>query len=260
MQLSPEHRRAVMLLSTIDSDGSTECGRASGFLYSHKRLAVAPGDPEFSPFVVTCRHVVESVHEGQSLRFRCNLADGRRLRVSTLPEEWTSHPLADIAVCELSKASQHTMGTLGSLAVTYASDDGIVTKGNAEELGVAEGEGVFVIGFPDGWMPGSHDYPVVRSGTVAQIAGWLNDDHDSMLILGSVFPGNSGGTVIMKPQAGGMGDQPVIRRNYLLGVVSAAKITDSISQETTTYENADLGVVVPMDYVNETIQLAIGEE
>lgn len=151
------------------------------------------------------------------------------------------------------------MNVLGGLTVTYVSDDGIVSKGNAEELGVAEGESVFVIGFPDGWMPGNHDYPIVRSATVAQITGWLAGDHDSMLISGSIFPGNSGGPVIMKPQAGGIGSRPVIRHNLLLGVVSAAMITDSISQEPGKKENADLGVVVPMDYVNETIRLAIGE-
>ena len=122
----------------------------------------------------------------------------------------------------------------------------------------SEGDEVFILGFPVGWRAGSQDYPIVRHGMVAQIKGLVNGDHDTFLVDGSGFGGNSGGPVLTKAQIASITGTPRIDRVSLVGMVAAStNITRDSDSGPQVQENADLIVVEPINRINETVELAL---
>ena len=116
---------------------------------------------------------------------------------------------------------------------------------------VTEGDEVFILGFPSGHYDALKNWPVVRHGMVAQIQPLLRGDACTFLVDGSVFGGNSGGPVVIKPQPPGITSFPSLRHNALIGMVAGCQIAPN------TRENADLGIIVPVDTINETINHAL---
>ena len=111
---------------------------------------------------------------------------------------------------------------------------------------VREGDELLVLGFPVGFYEGVKNWPTVRHGLVAQVQPYLTGTARTFLIDGSVFGGNSGGPVVT---------DTTTRRptNSLIGMVSGCRLDPSNGQ------NADLGVVVPLDTINETIEMAFSD-
>ena len=115
-------------------------------------------------------------------------------------------------------------------------------------------------GFPAGWQEGRRNYPIVRGGVLAQIQGWLNGDHDAFLVDGSGFPCNSGSPVLIKMI---YFDQrhAVTRRFFsLIGMVSTTKAISISKENQDLSESADLIEVIPVDAIEETIQMAMAKE
>ena len=104
-----------------------------------------------------------------------------------------------------------------------------------------EGTPCFIVGFPSGWYPGTKNWPVVRQCVLAQIQPYLYGDTSTFLVDGSVFAGNSGGPVFVRHDAS----------TQLIGMVSGHRLNPL------TGENADLGMVIPLDTVNQTIDRAL---
>jgi len=133
---------------------------------------------------------------------------------------------------------------------TFANGQNTLNREAAIDIGLSEGDEVFIIGFPIGWRDGRRDYPIVRHAVLAQIQGWLHNEHKTFLVDGSVFKGNSGGPVITKAQSLAVEGTSSNSRALLVGMVKAYR-------PYITNENADLGVITPMDAIDETIQIAI---
>jgi len=122
----------------------------------------------------------------------------------------------------------------------------------------SEGDEVFILGFPLGWREASQDYPLVRHGMVAQIRGLANGHHDTFLVDGTSFGGNSGGPVLTKAQIGSITGTPRIERVALVGMVAAnTNITVGGDTGPMIRENADLIIVEPVHRINETVELAL---
>jgi len=85
----------------------------------------------------------------------------------------------------------------------------------------------------------------------------------SFLIDSFIFPGNSGGPVVLKPESPlnqFAGEKPPIKAAYLLGIVRGfIPYTDvAVSAQTgrprvTFEENSGLTEVIPMDYIEDAI-------
>jgi hypothetical protein len=67
------------------------------------------------------------------------------------------------------------------------------------ETGVAVGDDVFVLGFPLGRAGKEKKYAVVRGGLIVRMDEEIVADASAYLIDSSIFPGNSGGPVVLKP-------------------------------------------------------------
>lgn len=239
---------------------------AAGFFYDYPSERFSDdGTRLLRRWLVTCKHVIgKARHAGnRSILIRLNYRPGLGTTVFALPtyyQYWTDHPEVDVTVTEtawtLENPAQIQYGKF-----THGVDS--LTKRECVDKGLFEGDGVFFVGFPTGWEPARQDHPIVRSGVLAQVQGWFAGDHDTYLVDGSGFPGNSGGPVIVKPQLMSFNNFGQVDIAYLIGVVAERRLSEiepiavSGDEKTHLEETADLVEVVPVDAINETIERAM---
>lgn len=129
-----------------------------------------------------------------------------------------------------------------------------------EEIGIELGDGVFLVGFPMGISGSEKNYAIVRSGTIARIDQEIIGTIKSFLIDATVFPGNSGGPVFLKPEILSLQNTKVVNSVYLVGVVSGYKLYQEplYSHQANppivgaiSVENSGLATVVPMNFAKD---------
>lgn len=156
-----------------------------------------PGDPNRSNLVlVTAAHILESM-PGEKAVLHARVHDGDRWRKVPWPITirhqgralWTRHPLVDIATLRvaLPEGSNERVPTI-DLAAT-----------NADYLrfGIQPGEAVMALGFPLAMGSGDAGFAVLRGGRLASYPLTPIRQEKTFLVDFPVFPGNSGGPVIM---------------------------------------------------------------
>lgn len=232
---------------------------ATGFLYSY------PDGGRV--WFVTCKHVIQPLRllPGGVIA-RMNRERGMELgRLNSENVKWQEHPKADIAVVSTNWKHFEERGIrwkiFASVSAEFAAEfaaDGkeanVLKRADFAKANVWEGSDVFMLGFPTGWREGRQDYPIVRHGMIAQIQGYLNGDHDTFLVDGSGFKGHSGGPIITKP------DRFNPTKSFLVGMVSERRCAPITPEEMGLRETADLIEVVPVDLIDETIDLAMKHE
>jgi hypothetical protein len=245
-------------------------GEATGFFYGEFVRKSGDGS-DYRSFLVTNRHVIED-HVAATkgpLSIRLNAKSGGPVLEYDFPliqdgqPTWHAHPdpLVDLAVVFLPADSFDAMGVKFGY---FLNDTDLLSRAKAKELGLSEGYGVFVLGFPMALVGAQQDYVIVREGSIARIRDTLDFPATvkSFLIDSFIFPGNSGGPVVLRPEPFGSfpGEKPPIRSAYLLGVVKGyLPYTDmAVSLQTkhprvTFEENSGLTEVIPADYIDETI-------
>ena len=128
---------------------------------------------------------------------------------------------------------------------THLTDE-LLTAEDSPYPRLSEGDDLFVLGFPVGFYDDTKNWPTVRRGLLAQIQPYLQGRAQTFLIDGSVFGGNSGGPVLTD-----IGTH--VSAHFLIGMASGTRLNPG------TGENADLGIVVPLDTINETIEMALSD-
>ena len=239
---------------------------ASGFLYG------VPMDSEtdrskhqYDVYLVTNRHVLANHTE---IVARLNAAKiGGPLREFTLSikddkgqDLWFSHPnpAIDVAVIHVNGAYLREQGLQSSF---FEADHHVADKAKMKDIGLAIGNDVFVLGFPMG-ISGTEqrNYTIARRGSIARINDVLETNDIAFLIDALVFPGNSGGPVVSVPSLNAIQGTKPQDHAYLIGMVRGyVPYQDVLVSKQTgearmvSEENSGLAEVIPMDYVNETI-------
>jgi hypothetical protein len=105
------------------------------------------------------------------------------------------------------------------------------------------------------------NYAIVRPGAIARLNDLIESVATTLLIDSHVFPGNSGGPVILEPNLFAIDGTKSNNTAYLIGVVSdyIPYIDVAISPQTqharvTFEENSGLADVIPVDRINEAIK------
>lgn len=257
----PGYMNAVVSLGR-KSDNYQHIG--TGFVYGHPVSTSENGTTSYNYFLVTNKHVVEK----SITHVRYNRAVDSKTFVAPLNEEisgnWAYHQGgADIAIGKLVKEELSNGLLLGrSPYETELFYGGIGTVTGDEKYPhyqPAEGDGVFLIGFPFGLIGKEHNYPIVRHGSIARIQDWIHRHKDTYLIDAPAFPGNSGGPVIMKPETISIKGTNATKLSLLAVVISDQidwnKIATSRTnqgEQFTFSQNTGLTVVVPIEKVAET--------
>lgn len=233
---------------------------ATGFLYGH----IPPGQTQQGyVYLVTNRHVVEdvpllymrfnpAVEHSRAKHYGCPLLDrsGRPL--------WCGHPDPDIdvAVIPFDFPEMRVSERLSELM--FSSQHTAYMVDRMREL-VCEGDDVFILGFPLGAVGSFRNAPVVRRGCIAQVQELYSGHADSYLVDAEVFPGNSGGPVVLAPEVMIPSDGPSVRP-ALIGIAYSYLAYQDVATSNQTgharilfEENSGLTQVYPVDCIEETI-------
>ena len=211
------------------------------------------------PILVTSKHVVEGLDElyirfnqgsgSGSDRFRMPLQHEDGGHVFHISEQY------DIAVTPvLGKALRDAGADFAPIP-----DAAMLDFAGLEAERIAGGDTVFTLGFPMGLAGDEKKYAIVRGGVVARLDQEIVEKTGGFLIDCAVFPGNSGGPVILPTEMHTLGpDESPRRRVHVIGIVSGylpyedvAVSAQSRTPRVSFVENSGLATVVPLDAVHD---------
>lgn len=257
---------SVAAIGERGEDGSVDYV-ATAFLFGHPVLNTSKKRSYFT-FVVTNRHVVDP-HRQLWIRFRAPTVDqdAKPFPVpidAPPPSPWLHHPDPDIDLAVLpldaipipSEFQPNRFLTLDRHAITN------------EELRASEcseGNEVFILGFPLGIAGAAQNDVIVRHGIVARIQDWYSGRSKDFLVDSSIYPGNSGGPVVLKPVLWSASNRPKVFHPRLLGLVASYLPYRDVATSRQTgrirlvsEENSGLAKVIPIDSVIEMTSALAG--
>ena len=261
--IPPEYLNTLVAIGTV-SNGEFTCS-ATGFLYAHPSHIDVNGAQLYYHCLVTNRHVVDrGFHHGAIEKpvARFNLSTGEATKPYPI-DLWVAHPgTLDVAIAPLD-------GTLfiksGIDYQVFAADRNVLLRQEVlSEKGLREGNGIYVLGFPLELAGKERNYVIARQGILARVQDWLRGDAETFLIDASIFPGNSGGPVLTKPEVIAVGDYEPYGKSKLVGMVESYVTYNDFAISPKTgearvmfQENSGLGRVIPVDAIQETVVHAI---
>lgn len=241
---------------------------ASGFLYGAKEGTQTNADgtiePTYSLWLVTNRHVSQML-TAPVIRFDAtSLESSVVLELSriSLAKSWTSHENLNFDVSVM-RLNIDELKTVHSNISFFEEGKSSATLGELKDLGVHEGNGGFILGFPLGLVEGPKGSVIARKSSIARIRNAYENQSRIILIDGSVFPGNSGGPAVIHPEPIVIQGTSPITRAFLIGVVASyvpfreTAISTLTGRERMVFEeNTGLTNVYSVDCIIETIQQA----
>lgn len=248
---------ATVAIGRQDPNTPRVSWNATGFL-----VAWPLSEPEQGHwvFLVTNRHVLSDLKVAV---VRLNLDDQVSLdfEVPLETEDGPSvifHPNSEVDVGVVKLSSESLLPE--NLQLRVFLDKHRLPLRSAEAAELSEGDPVFVLGYPMGLVNQKRQYAICRSGSIARIRDFFGSQNSTVLLDAPVFPGNSGGPVVLKPEVAGLAGRKVYTTSRLIGLVSSYVPYEetAVSLQTNLpriifQENSGLTVMVPIDYADEII-------
>ena len=253
--LPPDYLKTVLAIGTKAEKDLTRW-TGTGFLYAVQ----LDDDPSRGVvFLVTNKHVVipPSSSAPLDLYVRINREeDLGTMELAVNPTTWRFHQSADVAVARINMEVVEG----NNLSCKWFNET--VTPERAADIGVSEGDGIYVLGFPQGNIgTENRNFVIVRQGCIARVQDWLSEDRQNILIDAPVYPGNSGGPVVLKPESTAVQNTKSNNSAYLIGMVESYIPYQDIAISPQTgrprvvfEENAGLANVIPGNVILEIIE------
>jgi len=233
-------------------------GFLAGFIW---KTSKDPSKRRYRIFLLTNRHVFEG-KDRVWLRFNKKSSPGTarfeyKLKVGE-EEKWLAHrnPKIDLAMLTISP----TFLDENDIDWMHFNEEIMAFQRNFEKIGISLGDSLFILGFPMGLSGFKKNYVIVRSGLIARVDKEIIREKRAFLIDTLIFPGNSGGPVILKPERVALEKTSPVSSTYLIGVVSGyIPYREALYSHQTrpheigavSIENSGLAYVVPMDYARQ---------
>jgi hypothetical protein len=247
---------------------------ATGFLVGFlSKKSKHPEKRRYYIFLVTNRHVFE---DEKSIHLRFNTIDGKvkifkqDLFFGGGEPRWLAHRFkkVDLALLNVSPKildnNKIEYGFITEELFAYSR----YSKKDFKEIGIESGDPVFVLGFPLGISGNIQNLPCVKWGIISRADEEIIRENKTFLIDSSVFPGNSGGPVFLRPTDTALEKAKAVKRAYLIGVVSSyLPYTEKLytlqtkppAVVSTLKENSGLTFVVPMDFAHQIFKNWLAE-
>jgi hypothetical protein len=262
--IPPAYLDCVVALGEAPANGPKRW-IASGFLYGDK---IPNSKTDYRVFLISNRHVFEGLPSIAFVRFNPRgQAPAKeyalQLKDSQGKNLWFCDPdkMIDVGVLPINANQLKADGIEFSF---FLSDQNLADRAKAETLGITEGDGVFILGFPMELIGGERNFVVVRGGTIARIRDYLSEGKNEFLVDALVFPGNSGGPLVNRPEAVSISGTPAVEAAYLIGMVKGYLPYDDVAVSAQTgkprvifEENSGLVEVVPADLIEKVIREAV---
>jgi len=264
MALIPPFFLDCVVAIGIDGDKGKRQWVASGFLYGHFISKIDEETNQYRVFLVTNRHVLE----GQKVVYlRFNPREAMPAREYTLdfkrgenPAVYNTHPDPDIDLAVV-PINPNVLDKDGIQFSCFYSDRHIADRESLGDLGITEGDFGYILGFPMGLVGEQRSFVVVRQGVIARIRDYLAKASKEILMDCMIFPGNSGGPVITKPEAMAIRGTKTQSGACLIGVVAKSITYRDVAISLQTKrprvvfeDNSGLASIVPIQYLVDLIQ------
>ena len=259
--IPPYYVDTVVAVGTRISGQITWIG--TGFLFGDLTEVTPDGSNEYSVYLVTNKHVVKDF---DSIVIRFNPKDNTPAKDYDIALKnqnqllWTGHsdPEIDVAIIPINAGVVHDEGMKYGF---FHSDKHVATIPTMTARGTSEGDFIFVLGFPMGLIAKDRQHVFVRTGVISRIKDLFENRAKDFVIDSVVFPGNSGGPVVTKPEISSIVGTQATNRSDLIGLVkSYIPYNDvAVSQQTKRpriifEENTGLTKVEPVDHIIQTIE------
>lgn len=148
---------------------------------------------------------------------------------------WTAHPSRDVAAIQISVPAAMAQK---AIPLAYLADDS-----SFDQTTIAPGEEFMALGYPRGLSANVAGFPILRSARLASYPLGASTRSPTFLLDFSVFPGNSGGPVLLSSN----GPDGRARPGLVAGL-----LTQQVEVER---ERMDIGIVTHARFVRETLGL-----
>lgn len=264
MALIPPFFADCVVAVGLEEQSGGRAWAASGFLYGHYIGDNQDGTKRYGVYLVTNRHVFQNLPAAY-LRFNPEANEpAREYRLPLRDKDgallWFPHPndRVDVAVIPIDFQLLREQ----AMQVSYfRSDEHVANLDKLKEIGVTEGDFVYVLGFPMGLIGGERNTVIVRSGSIARIRDALAGANQEYLVDAFIFPGNSGGPIVSKPEALSIKGTKPQEAAYLIGITRSyvsyrdvAVSMQSKRQRVVFEENSGLAAVHPIDFAQDIIK------
>lgn len=182
------------------------------------------GEPkQYNTFLVTNKHVLNN-HQRIIIRF--NSLQGTSTKdypvdvIDNGELQWSGHPDPNIDVASFSINPNFLKDDSARFAFFHL-DEHTMDCPQMLAAGVSEGDPMFVLGFPMGIVTPSSNYVIARGGVISRVRDILAGHATNFLVDSSVFPGNSGGPVVIRPEAMSINGTQAVSNAALIGVVKS---------------------------------------
>lgn len=257
--LNINNLKTLVAIGELDKRKKFIC-QATGFLVGF--IAKNSKDPQkrsYSIFLVTNRHVFEGKKE---IYLRLNKKDGKPLIVKeelyfpTNEVKWLAHRNTIVDLALLNINAQALVDN--KIDSSIFNEEMFARCDRFNKIGIEVGDSVFILGFPMGVAGQEQNYPYVKSGIISRFDKEIVSKNKAYLIDSSIFPGNSGSPIVLKPEIQSLQGTNAISQIYFLGVISGylpyeerlyshqANPPIPVSLER---ENSGLSYVVPPDFI-----------
>lgn len=235
----------------------------SGFLFGKLIRKLDDVQKEYSVYLVSNKHVFENQTQIR-LRFNPQNSDPAKDYSLSLIDDsgkniWIGHPnkAVDVAIISI---NANLLKKDGMKFHFFESDGHVFTKDNLYTMGTSEGDFIYVLGFPMGIVSKERQHVTLRGGVISRIRDFFENRSTDFIVDAFVFPGNSGGPVVLKPELISIEGTNPNNSSGLIGIINSyIPYQDvAISQQTRKprvifEENSGLSIVEPVDYILETI-------
>ncbi len=260
--LPQQYIDCVVAIGTLNGTDKSWIG--TGFLFGDLTKETADKKNEYHVYLVTNKHVL---HGLDSIIVRFNPQTGQSAKDYSINLKnpsgkllWTGNPDPDIDVAVIALDFKKIQDE-GMKFSFFQSDKNIATSSDLITIEATEGDSVFVLGFPMGIVAEDRQHVFVRGGVISRIRDLFENRSKDFVVDAFVFPGNSGGPVVSKPEAISVGKTKTNNKSDLIGIVkSYIPYSDiAISKQTGNpriifEENTGLTKVEPVDHIISTIE------
>ena len=234
----------------------------TGCLFGRFFQKASRTENQYHIFIVTNKHVLANL---QTAVIRFNPAGTFSAKDYDIPLTndrgeplWRGHSKIDLAAIGV---NGKVLDTENIQYNYFRSDNDLMTLAEMNLAGESEGDFIYVLGFPMGIVNMDRQYVIARSGIIARLRDAIEKQSQDYLIDALVFPGNSGGPVLYKPEILSIQGTRSVVKPALIGIVSSylSYKDTAVSQQTGDTrvifeENSGLSVAIPVDYVLQTIE------
>lgn len=252
---------AVISIGTIEKDSFRSL--ATGFLAAFLTGSnTEDGKPIYVFCLLTNRHVFADFKK-VILRFNLTEAGSKTYEIDLIDSQgnlvWVAHPNdnVDIAAIPINR----DLLVKDGIRLRFIPEENMAFMDTIKKRGIAQGDGVFVLGFPMGIAGVARNYVLARGGIISRLDDEVINQDYAFYIDANIFPGNSGSPVILRPEIVSIEGTEPVNKAYLIGTVSSyiPYKEEAVSKQDgktriVFMENSGIATVVPMDFAKQTVE------